>query len=189
MASEVDICNSALNMVGASNIISLTEDSKPARVCNQRYELVRDAVFRSHPFNCLIRRGELAQLSTTPSFEYAYEYQLPADPYCLRVLEVEGEELGVEYEIEGRKILTDEGTMKIKYLARVTDTGEYDASLIEVLSARIAHEIAYPLTNSNTVAEQLWNLYLQKLSECRFVDATEGTPAEIIATDYTNARR
>ena len=105
------------------------------------------------------------------------------------VLEVEGEELGVEYEIEGRKILTDEGTMKIKYLARVTDTGEYDASLIEVLSARIAHEIAYPLTNSNTVAEQLWNLYLQKLSECRFVDATEGTPAEIIATDYTNARR
>ena len=45
MASDVDICNSALNMIGASNIVSLTEDSRAARVLNQRYEFVRDAVF------------------------------------------------------------------------------------------------------------------------------------------------
>ena len=30
MASVVDICNSALNQIGASNIIALTEDSKAA---------------------------------------------------------------------------------------------------------------------------------------------------------------
>ena len=47
MASDVDICNSALNMVGASNIISLTEDSRAARLCNQRFEFIRDSVFRS----------------------------------------------------------------------------------------------------------------------------------------------
>ncbi len=45
MASEVDIANSALNMIGASNINSLTEDSVAARIMNQRYEFVRDAVF------------------------------------------------------------------------------------------------------------------------------------------------
>ena len=44
MASDVDICNSALNMVGASNIISLTEDSRAARLCNQRFEFIRDSV-------------------------------------------------------------------------------------------------------------------------------------------------
>ena len=49
MASVVDICNSALNQIGASNIISLTEDSKAARLCNQRYTFVRDSVFRAHP--------------------------------------------------------------------------------------------------------------------------------------------
>ena len=43
MASVVDICNSALNQIGASNIIALTEDSKAARLCNQRYDFVRDA--------------------------------------------------------------------------------------------------------------------------------------------------
>ena len=40
MASVVDICNSALNMLGASTITALTEDSKAARVCNQRYDFI-----------------------------------------------------------------------------------------------------------------------------------------------------
>ena len=51
MASVVDICNSALNQIGASNIISLTEDSKAARICNQRYDFIRDYVFLAHPWN------------------------------------------------------------------------------------------------------------------------------------------
>ena len=49
--SSVDICNSALNIIGASNIISLDEDSKAGRICKQRYPNVRDSVFRSHPWN------------------------------------------------------------------------------------------------------------------------------------------
>jgi hypothetical protein len=189
MASEVDICNSALNAIGASNIIALTEDSRSGRLCNQRYTFVRDSVFRAHPWNCLIKRVELAQDSDAPSWEYAYSYQLPADPYCLRVLEVEGEDLGIQYVIEGRKILTDEGTVKIRYIARVTDPTEYDAGLIETLSAALAAELAYPIANSNGLAQNMYSIYQAKLSEARFVDATEGTPDEIIATDFVNARR
>ena len=52
MAAAVDIANSALNMLGATNITTLTEDTKTARIANQRYEFVRDAVFRAHPCNC-----------------------------------------------------------------------------------------------------------------------------------------
>ena len=49
MASVVQICNSALNQLGAASITSLTDNSKNARLCNERYATVRDAVFRSHP--------------------------------------------------------------------------------------------------------------------------------------------
>ena len=66
MASIVDICNSALNLLGASTISALTEDSKNARLCNQRFEPVRNRVFRSHNWNCLITRIQLAQDSTGP---------------------------------------------------------------------------------------------------------------------------
>ena len=52
MASVVDICNGALNQLGATTIVSLTEDSKNGRLCNARYTQIRDSVFRSHPWNC-----------------------------------------------------------------------------------------------------------------------------------------
>ena len=59
MASVVDICNGALNQLGASTILTLTEDSKNARLCNARYTQVRDSLFRSHLWNCLTKRVEL----------------------------------------------------------------------------------------------------------------------------------
>ena len=72
MASVVNICNSALNLIGASTISALTEDTKNARLCNQRYEPVRNRVFRSHNWNCLVKRVQLAQNSTAPAIEYDY---------------------------------------------------------------------------------------------------------------------
>ena len=62
MASVVQICNSALNQLGAASITALTDNSKNARLCNERYAVVRDAVFRNHPWNCLIKRQQLAQI-------------------------------------------------------------------------------------------------------------------------------
>ena len=73
MPSAVDISNAALNTLGATNIISLTEDSKAGRLINQRYELVRDAVFRSHNWNSLIKRSELSQDSVAPAFGYTFK--------------------------------------------------------------------------------------------------------------------
>ena len=87
--SAVDICNSALNIIGASNIISLDEDSKAGRICKQRYPNVRDSVFRSHPWNCLINRIQLTANTSSPTFEFQYQYDLPADPFCLRVIKLE----------------------------------------------------------------------------------------------------
>lgn len=200
MTSNVDIANYALNIIGASNISSLDENSKPGRLVNQRFESVRDAVFRSHPWNCLIRRAELAQEIEAPAFGYTYQYPLPADPYCLRVLEFSNGSLsypqdnmfsntgGPVFVIEGRKLLTDEGTARIKYIARVSDPQQYDASLIEALAARLAMEIAYAITGSTTVVQLASAIYDEKMKEARFVDATEGAPQKLEASDFIEAR-
>jgi len=170
MASIVDICNGALNQLGASTIISLTEDSKNARLCNARYTQVRDSLFRSHPWNCLQKRVQLAADTTAPAWGFTSAYTLPAD--CLRLLRI------IDYEsnhkVEGRKILTNNSSMKILYVARIEDPNEYDESLRETLSAAIASDIAYAVTSSNPVAQNMYNLYQIKLKDARFVDATEG---------------
>lgn len=170
MASIVDICNGALNQLGASTILSLTEDSKNARLCNARYTQVRDSVFRSHPWNCLQKRVQLAADTETPAWGFTKQYTLPAD--CLRVLTILDQDS--DYKIEGRKILTDNSTIKILYVARIEDPNEYDELLRETLSAALAADIAYGVTSSNPLTQNMYNLFQDKLKEARFVDATEG---------------
>ena len=84
MATEVDICNIALTNLGEPKVVSLTENSERARLCNLRYPDVRDAVLRSHPWNCAMKRAQLTRTTSTPAFGYLYEYSLPAD--LLRVI-------------------------------------------------------------------------------------------------------
>nr|BAR39379.1 tail tubular protein A [uncultured Mediterranean phage uvMED] len=170
MASEVDICNGALNQLGASTILSLTEDSKNARLCNARYTQIRDSIFRSHLWNCLMKRVELAKDTATPSWGFSYQFTLPAD--CLRVVTILNYDY--DYKIEGRKILANHSTVKIQYVARITDPNQYDELLRECISAGLAADIAYGITSSNPVSSNMYALFQDKLREARFVDATEG---------------
>jgi hypothetical protein len=170
MASVVDICNGALNQLGASTILTLTEDSKNARLCNARYTQVRDSLFRSHLWNCLTKRVELAKDTETPSWGFSYQFTLPAD--CLRVVTILNYDY--DYKVEGRKILANHGTLKIQYISRVEDPNQYDELLRETISAALSADIAYAVTSSNPVANNMYKLFQDKLREARFVDATEG---------------
>ena len=198
MPSAVDISNAALNTLGATNITSLDEDSKAGRLINQRYELVRDAVFRSHNWNSLIKRANLAQNAVAPTFGYLHQYTLPTD--CLRVLEFSNGTLiypkdnmtdnsgGPVYVVEGRELLTDETTVFIKYIARVEDPNKYDTLLVDTIAARLAMEICYAITGSNSMISTTKALYDEKIKEARFVDATEGAAAKFEASDLIESR-
>lgn len=194
MTSVVEICNSALNILGANNITALTEDSKNARLCNQRYEPLRDAVFREHTWNCLVKRVQLAQDTASPTHEYTYQYQLPSD--CIRVLSLGGYhdgsssnvDGGQKFKVEGRKILTDEDTVYLIYSARIADPTQYDSLLIESIVARLAAELCYAITSSTSLAVALKQDYNEKLRLARHADATEGTPDYIDSSTFINSR-
>ena len=77
------------------------------------------------------------------------------------------------FRVEGRKILTDESTIKLKYVGRITDPNAYDTLLIETIAAALAADLAYPLVGSATLGANMNVFYQEKLKEARFVDATE----------------
>lgn len=185
MASEVDIINSAMNMIGASNIIARDEDSKAARVSNQRYDSIRDAVLRAHPWNCAVTRRSLAPDSETVAFDWDYQFTLPADPYCLRVLRLDY--LDIEFRVEGRKIVTNEQSINLIYIARVTDPNTYDTLLQEAIAARLAADVSFTLSQSTSLTQNMYSLYESKLKEARFVDATEGTPGAVLGVAASGA--
>ena len=191
MASVVNMCNSALNLLGASTITALTDDTKNARLCNQRYEPVRNRVFRSHAWNCLHKRVQLAQNSTAPVIEYDHAYALPSD--CLRVLKIHNGTTdsiadALDYKLEGRNIVTDIDTVYLIYIALDTDPNNYDTYLRESISHQLAADLCYAITNNATLANQYMTRADERLREARFIDATENSLGTIESNEFTNAR-
>jgi len=166
MASAVDIANSALTKLGESRIMALTDNVKAAREVNAIYTLRRDALLRAYNWNFAMKRASLPALATAPDWGYAYAYQLPSD--CLRVTQVNdyftipgfGDFIGgpddQPYKVEGQTIVTDFGApLKVRYIRRVDNAGEFDVLFNEVLAYDIAYEICYAITQPNSKQQEL----------------------------------
>jgi hypothetical protein len=182
--SVVKIVNNALVRIGASSITALTENSEAARAANVVYDQIRDATLRDHVWNFAVRRVQLAQSATAPAFGYAYSYPLPTD--CIRVLQMELKDM--VYKIEGRNLLTDEGTAKIMYIARVTDPNEFDVMFVEALSARLAAELSITLTDSSTLYQNMMEIYRHKITDARSVDGQESGEPNMVADTWLDSR-
>lgn len=145
MASPTELCNMSLGRLGAKRIndIGNASDSKEEAIqCRLHYEQTRDALLRSHWWRFASARATLSADTETPDFEWTYQYPLPTD--FLRMKKpYEGflnpqRPLQYTYELEGTMLLTDETTVEIKYIRKVTDVTKFDPLFIEVLVLTLA---------------------------------------------------
>lgn len=173
MASEVDICNRALQKLGASRITNLTEDSRNARECNVAYEPLRDAELRRHVWNFARKRARLPASATAPAFGYNFRYTLPADFIRLHP-GVEANDWQIEYDA----ILTNHpAPLDIVYICRVEDPNRMDALFREALAARLAYELCEVITQSNTKKAEARSEYLDIIQDAKRVNAIENVSA------------
>lgn len=177
MASVVGICNSALIKVGASTIMSLTDASKNARLCNEQYEKVRDDLLRSHPWNFAIKRSKLARLAAAPTFQFTYAYQLPAN--WLRTISAYDNDAGaggVIYRIEGRTLMADAEDLYLRYVGLVEDPNDMPVSFREALAWRLGADLSQAVTQSTTVQEAMLRGFDRAMVAARSIDAIEDYP-------------
>tara|TARA_R110002020_G_scaffold458_1_gene2359 strand:+ start:2782 stop:3357 length:576 start_codon:yes stop_codon:yes gene_type:complete len=186
MASFVEITSNALRLLGDDPITSLTEDSERARLVNALYEEVRDEVTRAAMWNCAKDRQVLASLADTPAFGWSYYHQLPST--CLRVIDVLSGDIRVDHEVEGRKIMTDVSSVNLIFLKKITDPNDMDSLFIGAYTAKLAAELAEPVTGSRSLAEQMWTLYDRKVREARTIDSQEGTVSNLDVQQLVDAR-
>ena len=186
--SKISLINDALTHLGADRITSLDDGTTEANVMSQIYDGVADSVMRAFPWNCLILRTQLVASTTTPAFEFTYSYPLPTDPYCIRVLQMEETTSVDKWKIEGRSILTDASTCKIRFVGRPDEVGDIDGLLGSAISARLAADASYALIQSGSAQQQMWALYLQKLDEARTVDNIESSRDYWVSTKLEEVR-
>lgn len=187
--SEVGVANLALHMMGRGALLtSLSDNSQAARVMRLALPYARDAVLRSFPWNFAKARATIAAQATAPDFEFSHQYLLPTDPWCLRVLRVDGLD-GSDWRIEGRNLLcNDSGPVSIKYVQRVTDLAQSDPLFVAALATRLAADTALSITESSAKAEDLMRSYQAKLREARAVNSQESQRDDFPQGDWHDAR-
>lgn len=173
MASETDLLNDALGMIGASSISAIDEGSTNANWCQIFYPTLRDSLLRSHHWNFALTRVELSQDLATPAYEFAFSYTLPPD--CLKVVEyvggtttstaylVDSQSVIKRYRIEGRKLLTNDGVVSIRYIQRVEDPDQFDPIFYQVLATHLASKLAMAILKDGKLALSLMEMATQLL--------------------------
>jgi len=199
MASEIQIINLGLGMLGADRITGRSDESKGAREMDACFDHVRDAELRAHNWRFSLTRAELSALSSTPAFQYAYEYQLPTD--CLKVIQVgeyycqsttdfrSGDE--APFIIEGRKLLTDiTAPLRIRYVRKMTadDAQQFDAAFVLLLAARVADFTCEAITGSTSKREALMASAKKYLDDASRADAIETAPGTLADDSWLMAR-
>lgn len=182
--SDVLIANLALSLLGEEPIISLTEDAARARTVNLWYEHVRDAVLQDHLWNSASGRVQLSLDAAVPAFGFNNQFALPSDFLRLVMLN-NGEQ---PFRIEGKKLLTNATTARLRYIKKVTDPNQFEPMLISAIAARLAAEIAVSITGDNSLEDQMWQRYKEKIQAARGVDAQQGPVEVMIADDWVDAR-
>lgn len=171
----IDCCNSALQRIGATTIISLTDNSPEAKACVVAYDSNRRDELRKHKWNFAITRVKLSPDSATPAFDYTYQFTLPSD--CLRVLRPNTQNL--DWVIEGRKILTnDSNTLNLRYIADIVDNTQFDATFYNVLAASLALDLVEKLTQSNVKKQILAKEYEEAIKDAKQTNALENGPID-----------
>jgi hypothetical protein len=160
MADETDLLNDALSQFGGSSITSISDGSINANHCQRFYPPLRRALIRMHHWNFALQWVQLAQDVTPPVAMWAYAYTLPAE--CLKVVNYGGSATAVSslsliypdsgirvvvrYKIEGRKLVSNDGTVYIQYLRDVTNPDEWDGMFYQVMASWLASKLCMAIT-------------------------------------------
>lgn len=173
--SAVSICSNALQVLGDKPIDSFDLANDRTRLAANLYASKRDFVLRSHPWNCAIKRVILSPDAVAPVFGWAYQYALPGD--WLRTLSVGVDDSTQDdYQLEGRQILMDIDTCRLRYIYRNEDEATWDASLVNAMTQVMTAVFAYAITKSTNKQAGEEDLLKMILKSARAVDAQENPP-------------
>lgn len=191
MTTDTDIANMALDLLKEAPITDITQDRPTARWLNRNFAATRDSVLSKADWNCAMKRTSLAEDGTAPAFGWTYRYAKPAD--CLRVLPLtyDGTSEGkpVASEIEGQWIMTNKsGPLKIRYVSRFEEYGNYPACLQEAVAAALAGKMAHWMTGKTSYAEIAKQAFREAMNDAWLVDAIEGTTPRAADSEWIDAR-
>ncbi len=197
--TETDIINDALGLIGARRITLLSSGEPNANFALCFYAALRDDLLRLSHWRFATGRANLAQDPVTPAFEFAFQYTLPSDLIKLREYNganTDSTNLTLfersqipRFKVEGRKLLTNDGEVKIVYTKRITNPSLFDPMFFQTLSTWLASKLADAITKDREKSDSLVKQALEVLLPmAAAVDGQEGSVEPYISDELIRGR-
>jgi len=190
--SEVSICNLAISWLAGNLIISLDDEIVEAQLCKANYELARDAVLESIAWTFATKRYYLTPELDVPAWGYAKQFTIPAE--VITVLEVTDDSTspngsnGLDWRRESNRILCDSDAIYIKAIYKEEDPARYPPNFVQAVAARLASEIAIPLTESMEMMITMESKFKDRLVMAGVTDGVQGKSDVFQSTVLTGKR-
>ncbi|UDQ99389.1 hypothetical protein AAEX28_04710 [Lentisphaerota bacterium WC36G] len=181
--SQVDICNKALLKASLSPITSFEENNKSARCCKSLYELTKQSLLASFPFNFATKNIALQAVDKTV-LDYSNAFVLPTDYLHLQKTDAD------DYEVCGNEIHTNNGSLSIKYTANIDNPNLFSASFIDVFVLHLAAEFSQAFGAGGEKYTTFMNEANNKLQLAMRSNVAQNTPpTEPSDNPFADARR
>jgi len=190
MVSEVSIANQALGFLGSNPIISFDEPSTSAQLMRDQYPFIRDAVMTEFAwtFAAAEVKSITADLSTWGD---KFSHPIPLD--WLQVLRV-FRRITVQplvsegWTRQGSFILTDENTVYMWGIQRITDTALFSPEFVQCLATRLAADLCMAITENMVHKGQLFTEYAAKIDSAAASDGVQGANEVISGSKLISVR-
>lgn len=174
MPSSTDVVNHALDMAHVSAITDLDAADAKAKQCKRIYEFSLPIILGKDDWYFSKGKVSIAVDDEEPLNEWTYAYTMPAD--CVKPLRLNDDD-SVEWEAEGRKILTDATSpIILDYLKLSPDPNQWDTGFLEAFTTYLASRYCKAFPQDNNKAGEEYKEYKETLGEAIAKNGQTGTP-------------
>lgn len=189
MASQTDIANHCLDLLGETSITDYSDAVERAERIRGAWDATRDAALRAKWWRFSIERTTLAADVAAPAWGFTKQYSIAGN--VVRVIQVDeyypspslSDLVGSDtspYRIEGDKILTNiAAPLKVRWIVNTKDIGLWDACFAKVLACDLADRLSTRITGSENIKARIKAERRDALNDATQANALEQPPAMI----------
>lgn len=178
----VGICNLALGWLGERAIVALdgtlgtTED-----LCERIYPEALRAALEARAWTFATQRLQLAPAEATGLADFPSRYPIPATVIRVLTCDDGSGTQEIEWRREGAYVLTETSpvTLYAKALVLVEDAALFSPGFGRVVAARVAADLAGPITENEELATAMERRYLAELAQAATRDGLQGTSEKV----------
>jgi hypothetical protein len=189
MATQIDILNSALTLLGSPTVPAVTANARSAIAIMAIYNQVKLAELRKKPgWNFSIKLATLNANATPPAFGRASSFPLPNDFIAIAPQLPEMNYAYLDWLIQDKQIYSAQtGTLQLRYVSNVTED-YFDPLFSEALAAALAKKACNTVTQSKGMLQILNATYDEAIQEARKANAFDNVPMRLPIDPFITVR-